>query len=178
MATINSIARPYAQAAYEFALAQKDLPRWGQLLRVAAEVVQEPAVSKALSHSRISPQQWYLLMSEVLASYLNDNTKNFLRLLTENKRLSALPVIFALFKEYEARDNQSAEVDVITAVPLDKQYQQKLVDKLNQVLNHQVTLHCAVDENILGGAIVRAGDKVIDGSVRGQLTRLLEFAIR
>jgi F-type H+-transporting ATPase subunit delta len=178
MATINSIARPYAQAAYEFALAKKELPQWGTMLRTAAEAVQQPLVSKALSNSRVTSQQWYLLMSEILSSSLNESRKNFLRLLTENRRLSALPTIVELFKEYEARDNRESEVEVTTAVPLDKAHLQALTDKLTQVLKHQVSLRCQVDENILGGAIVRAGDKVIDGSVRGQLTRLLEFAIR
>lgn len=178
MATLTSIARPYAQAAYAFALAKKELPQWEALLRTAAEVVQQPLLFKALSNSRVSPQQWYSLMSDLLAPSLTENRKNFLRLLTENQRLSALPAILDLFKEYVARDNQASEVEVTTAVPLDKNHQQKLTDKLTQVLKHQVSLRCQVDENILGGAIVRAGDKVIDGSVRGQLTRLLEFAIR
>jgi F-type H+-transporting ATPase subunit delta len=178
MATLNSIARPYAQAANATALAKKELPQWESMLRIAAEAVQEPLVSKALSNSRISPQQWNALLGDILASSLNDNRKNFLRLLTENRRLSALPMILELFKEYEARDNQASEVEVTTAVPLEKNYLQKLTDKLTQVLKHPVSLRCLVDENILGGAIVRAGDKVIDGSIRGQLTRLLEFAIR
>ncbi len=178
MATINSIARPYAQAAYEFARAKKDLSRWGMMLGTAAEAVQQQDISKVLSNSRITPEQWFLLMSDVLSSFLNESIKNFLRLLTENKRLAALPLIYSLFKEFEARDNRSAEVEVVTALPLDHPRQKQLADKLTQLLKHQVTLRCAVDENILGGVIVRAGDKVIDGSVRGQLTRLLEFAIR
>jgi len=178
MATLPSIARPYAQAAYEFALAKKELPQWGKMLRMAAEVVQQPLLSTILSNTRISPQQWFSLISDILSTELNEDRKNFLRLLTENKRLSALPAILEFFKEYEARDNQAAEVEVITAVPMDQPYHQKLRDKLNQMLKQKVSLRCKVDENILGGALVRIGDKVIDGSIRGQLTRLLEFAIR
>lgn len=178
MATLHSIARPYAQAAYEFALAKKELPQWGRLLQTAADVVQEPQVSKALESTQVSPKQWFDFLSEVLQLSLGENQKNFLRLLTENRRLYVLPWINDLFKEYEARDNQSSEVEVTTAVPLDGMRQQKLIDKLVQVLKHRVSLRCLIDETILGGAIVRAGDKVIDGSIRGQLNRLLEFAIR
>jgi F-type H+-transporting ATPase subunit delta len=178
MTNINSIARPYAQAAYQFASAKKEAPAWGKMLERAAEAVQQPALSNLLNNSRISAAQWFSLLSDLLGTSLNEEKKNFLRLLTENHRLSALPTIAELFKEYEALDNRSAEVQVTTAIPLDKTHQQKLADKLTQVLKQQVTLHCEVDENILGGAIVRAGDKVIDGSIRGQLTRLLEFAIR
>lgn len=178
MTSINLIARPYAKAAYEFALARKELPAWGKLLQAATEFVQQPLVSKALESSRVSAEQWFALSTEVLSPYLNEERKNFLRLLAENKRLSVLPIIAELFKEYEALNNQATEVQVTTAVPLDEKYQRKLTDKLTQVLKHHVTLRCDVDEHILGGAVVRAGDKVIDGSIRGQLTRLLEFAIR
>ncbi|HSW70666.1 MAG TPA: F0F1 ATP synthase subunit delta [Gammaproteobacteria bacterium] len=177
MATIASIARPYAQAAYNFALAKKELPLWEKMLQSATELVQEPRIAKLLAHSRISAQQWFLLFSEILAP-LNENTKNFLRLITENKRLSALPTILELFKEYEASDRQAVEVGVITALPLEERYHHKLKDKLTETLKQEVSLRCEVDENILGGALIRVGDKVIDGSIRGQLTRLLEFAIR
>lgn len=178
MANLNAIARPYAQAAYEFARDKKELPQWAAMLHAASEVVQQPLIAKALSNNRIPPQKWLSLMSDVLASSLDGNRKNFLRLLTDNRRLETLPTILDFFKEYEARDNQLSEVEVISAVPLDQEHQQKLQDKLTKVLKHRVSLRCAVDENILGGVIVRAGDKVIDGSIRGQLTRLLEFAIR
>lgn len=178
MATLHSIARPYAQAAYEFALEKKELPQWGTMLRIATESIQQPEVSKAFESMQVSPEQWLLLMKEVLMPWLNEYRTNFLRLLTENQRLFVLPFIYEFFKEYEARDNQASEVEVITAVPLDGKHQQKLIDKLVQVLKQQVSLRCLIDETILGGAIIRAGDKVIDGSIRGQLNRLLEFAIR
>ncbi len=178
MATLYSIARPYATAAYAFALEKKELPQWGKMLETAAQIVQQPLVLKTLSNSRVTPSQWFSLMTETVSSSLNDNQKNFMRLLTENRRLNALPLILELFKEYEARDNQASEVEVTTAVPLDGNKQQKFITKLSQVLNHQVSLRCLVDETILGGAIVRAGDKVIDGSIRGQLARLLEFAMQ
>ncbi len=178
MATLSAIARPYAHAAYEFARAEKEIRPWELMLQAAAAAIEEPELSKVLSNTCVTPQQWFSLLSEILAPHLNEKRKNFLHLLTENKRISALPAIAALFKEYEAMDNQETEIEVTTAIPLDQPYRQKLSDKLSQMLKHQVSLRCEVDGNILGGAIVRAGDKVIDGSVRGQLTRLLEFAIR
>jgi len=178
MATTYSIARPYAQAAYEFARAKKELPAWSSMLHVAAQIVERPEISKLLSNTRISAQQWFSLCSDLLASYLDQDRKNFLRLITENRRLEALPAIAELFLEYEAQDNLLSEVEVTTAVPLDKKQELSLADKLSKIFNHKVNLRCVIDEHILGGAIVRAGDKVIDGSIRGQLSRLLEFAIR
>jgi F-type H+-transporting ATPase subunit delta len=185
MANFSAIARPYAQAAYEFAQAQQALPLWEELLRTAAETVQLPALASLLSNDRISAKQWFSLLSDILKSSVsaqvqqtNENWKNFLRLVSENKRVSILPQIYALFKEYKALHNHVSVVEVTTAIPLAAKQQQKLTDKLSKRLHYPVTLRCTVDENIVGGALVRAGDKVIDGSVRGQLTRLLEFVIR
>lgn len=178
MATLSTIARPYAQAAFEFAKGKQDIPAWDAWLQTAANVVREPTIASMLSNTRISSSQWFTLLSDILGSQLNDTRKNFLRLLSEHKRLAALPEIALLFKEYEALNNKVSEVEVTSAVPLNGSQQQKLTEKLAKTLNHQVSLRCLVDENILGGAIIKAGDKVIDGSVRGQLKRLLEFAIR
>lgn len=176
MATLSVIARPYAQAAFEFAQNKKELAVWGTMLETLAATAASPAVSKLLSNTSISPQQWYALFSDVAAPYLNDSRKNFLRILTENKRLGAIAAIVELFKEYEAEHNQLSEVEVISAVPLSAVQQEKLKAKLSRLLDQEVNLRYQIDESILGGVIVRAGDKVIDGSVRGQLTRLLEFA--
>jgi F-type H+-transporting ATPase subunit delta len=178
MATLSAIARPYAQAAYEFAQAKQEISAWQTMLAAAAQTVQQPVISNVLTNTRISSQQWYSLLVDVLKPHLNESRKNFLKLITENKRLSALPTIADLFKEYEAINNKTSEVQVTTAVPMNATQQEKLTEKLTKLLKQQVTLRCDIDENILGGAVVRAGDKVIDGSVRGQLTRLLEFAKR
>lgn len=175
---MTAIARPYAQAAYEFAKAKQEVPLWESMLRTAASAVREPHIARLISNTRISSEQWFSLLSDILKPYLNDDRKNFIHLLTENKRLSCMPDIAELFKEYEALDNKIAEVQVTSAVPLDDKQKQKLADKLSQYFKHPVTLRCILDKNILGGFIIHAGDKVIDSSVRGQLTRLLEFVIR
>lgn len=178
MATLSAIARPYAQAAYEHAQAKQEISAWQAMLAAAAQVVRQPIISSVLTNTRVSPQQWYSILADVLNPYLNESQKNFLRLVAENKRLLVLPSIAELFKQYDAINNKVTEVQVTTAVLMNSDQQQKLTEKLADLLKHQVTLRCKVDKNILGGAIVRAGDKVIDGSVRGQLTRLLEFAKR
>lgn len=98
MASLQAIARPYAQAAYEFAQAKNDLVAWDNFLETAVARVQLPAVSKVLGNSRITPQQWFLLFSELLSTSLNEDRKNFLRILTENRRLVALPEIALLLK--------------------------------------------------------------------------------
>jgi len=178
MATTSAIARPYAQAAFEFARDRNDLASWEQLLRAAAEVVQRPDLSRVLNDPRVSPQQWLVLFGDLFAPLLDESRRHFLQLLVKNRRLPAFPAIADLFAKYRARYQDTIELEVITAVATDEVYQQKLAAALTKHFKHPVSLRCTVDANILGGAMVRAGDRVIDGSVRGQLTRLLEFAIR
>jgi F-type H+-transporting ATPase subunit delta len=178
MATTSAIARPYAQAAFEYAQAQSDLPGWEAMLKSSAEAIAQPELAAIVSNTRVTSEQWFDLLSSILGPVLNDSRQNFLRLLTDNSRLAALPEIAKLFKEYEALNNKTAEAQVYTAVPMNEAQQTKLAQKLEKLFNNHITLNCQIDESILGGAVVRVGDKVIDGSVRGELTRLLDFAIR
>lgn len=178
MAALSALARPYAQAAYEFALSQQDVAAWDALFAAATLIIEQPALQQLLTNVLISSEQWFTLLSELLQSYLNEQRKNFLQLLCDNKRVAMIPAITQLFKEYDILNKQAAEVEITTAIPLNDQQKQQLMAKLTKLLNYQVSLRCLIDANILGGAVVRAGDKVIDGSVRGQLMRLHEFAIR
>lgn len=178
MATLSAIARPYAQAAYEFAQAKNELPVWSIMLQTAAQAIEQPQLYQLIANTRISSQQWFSLLSDILKPYLDESRKNFLRMVTENRRVSAFPEISMLFRDYEILNKQTSEVQVTTAFHMDEKQKQSLAKKLTEFLKYRVNLLCEVDENILGGVVIRAGDKVIDGSIRGQLSRLLEFAIR
>jgi len=95
-----------------------------------------------------------------------------LRLLTENGRLDFLPEIAVRFKELVAEAGNIAEVEIVSATALDERQQQRLAAALRTRLNREVRLHCAVDPALIGGAVVRSGDMLIDGSLRGKLERL------
>lgn len=171
---MTTIARPYAHAAFEYALAKKTLPAWEAMLSSAALVTENPQVQRLLSNPSISIGQITSFYCDVLASMLDEEQKNFLHLLADNGRLAALPDIAALFKTYRAEQEKTLTVQVTSAVDLDQSYKQKLADALTRRLQRKVTLQCDIDADLLGGAIVTAGDTVIDGSVRGKLNRLVE----
>lgn len=182
MATISSqkytnIARPYALAAFEYARDQKQLPAWKIFLANAAAIVLQPEVNKLLSNPEITADKWYDLFSGVLNSQLDVESKNFLHLLTENKRVIVLPEISSLFNDYYAELEKLSTVRVITAVDISEEYRQKLIQGLSKRMHHDVTLQCEVDPSIIGGAVFHLGDKVIDGSVLGKLNRLLESSL-
>lgn len=172
------IARPYALAAFEFAREKGQLSEWKIFLETASTIVKNDLVCGLLENPEISSAKLAKLFEEVLGQALNTDRKNFLLLLAQNKRLLALPDITDEFNAHCAALEKMSAVRVITAVETDPEFRQKLTQALVKRIQHEVTLHCEVDPSILGGAIIHIGDRVIDGSIRGKLTRLLEFSLR
>lgn len=170
-----NLARPYMSAAFEYAVEKNDLAAWGKMLETAASITANADMQRVLADPDITEEQIAQIYFDVLASFLNDDhKKNFLRLLAENRRLASLPDIAELFKQARAEHEKIISVEVTASTRLSDAYQQKLINALTKRLNRKVELECKIDPTIIGGAIVRAGDLVIDGSVRGKLTRLLD----
>lgn len=172
---LTTIARPYVAAAFECALAKNALPAWETLLKAAATITEDSAAHVILATPGITSKQLADFYCDILMPYLDAERTNFIRLLAENNRLTVLPDIYALFKEARAAQEQTIVVQVQSAVPLEEAYKQKLVKALTKRLQRQVELQCEIDPSLLGGVLVRAGDTVIDGSIRGKLNRLNEF---
>jgi len=178
MSNLSSIARPYALAAFEYARDKQQLSAWKAFLESAANVARDKAAVKVLKNPKFTAEQAFELFQSVLAQLLDEDRKNFLHLLAQNARLTALPDIAEQFNQYYAALEKMSSVRVITAVQVEDAFKQRLAASLSKRVNRDVTLHCEVNPAILGGAIIHIGDRVIDGSVRGKLTRLLEFSLR
>ncbi|MEO8400885.1 MAG: F0F1 ATP synthase subunit delta [Gammaproteobacteria bacterium] len=172
---MTTIARPYAVAAFEFASAKNTLPAWEAMLDAAAILAEDPAVQRLLTNPRVTVKQLAKFYSDVLAKSLDSDRANFIHLLAEYNRLPALPEIAALFKQYQAAKEKTLTVQVTSAVNLDEKYKHKLAAALTKRFKRQVSLECNIDADLLGGAIIAAGDTVIDGSIRGKLSRMIEF---
>jgi F-type H+-transporting ATPase subunit delta len=172
---LTTIARPYALAAFEYAVDKHDLPGWSAMLRVAALIAEDKKIKSLLSSSAITKNQLAELFCDVIGKTIDAEKKNFIYLLAESDRLLILPEIEDLFTAYRQEFEKTISVQLVSAVPLDKAYEQKFIDALTRRLKRKVELHCEVDSSLLGGAMIRAGDKVIDGSIRGKLNRLIEF---
>jgi F-type H+-transporting ATPase subunit delta len=172
MAERATIARPYAKAAFAVAREQGTLGRWSRWLETAREVVLSDEFQRLERSPGVSTAQLEALIADICAVDLEDSGRALLRLLTENGRLDFLPEIAARFKELEAEDRNVAEVEVVSATALDERQQERLAAALRTRLNREVRLSCAVDPALIGGAVVRSGDMLIDGSLRGKLERL------
>jgi F-type H+-transporting ATPase subunit delta len=172
MADKTTIARPYAKAAFAEARADSMLGAWSAALHTAASVVEDPRVQSLLGDPHVSTAQLSQLVLDIAGAGLGEHGRNFVGALAEARRLDCLPEIASLFDGYKDEAEGIADVTVTSAAALDERQQQVLAAALARRLKREVRLHCTTDPELLGGAVVRSGDLVIDGSVRGRLERI------
>jgi F-type H+-transporting ATPase subunit delta len=167
-----TIARPYARAAFAHAQASKDLVAWSKLLGSAAVAAADPRVSRLIGNPHVMGEELVDLLGGFSGKAGGDGGRNFLKALAENRRLALLPQIAAQFEALRAEVEGVVDVEVIAAREIAAPQQKKLEAALAKRLGREVRMHTRIDETLLGGAIVRAGDLVIDGSLKGRIERL------
>ena len=172
MADKLTVARPYARAAFAEARGEDRLAPWSQALKVAAQVVQDPRVEGLLDNPRVTASELAELVIGIAGADLGKHGENFVRTLAANRRLAYLPEISAQFEVLKDAAQGVADVTVTSAAVLDAAEQKKLAAALEKRLKRKVRLHTEVDPGLIGGAIVRAGDLVIDGSLSTRLERI------
>ncbi len=172
MAEKSTIARPYAQAIFDQAVASKQLPKWSENLALASLVAQDEGMRSVIGNPRLSDAQLIDLFVGVCGDNFDDAAKNLVKLLVENGRLSVLPEIASLYEEYRAEAEKTVKAEVVSAYPVTSAQQNSIKKALKARLGREVELVCTTDNSLVGGAIIRAGDMVIDGSVTAQLQKL------
>lgn len=172
MAEIITAARPYAQAAFEDARGTSDLSGWMAALEMALEFVSNPEVGELIKNPRFGRGQIGSLLFAAIGERLNQHQRNFMGLLVENQRLLMLAEIVSLFRDMKAEAEMTIGVLVDSAFELTAGQQQKIVGALEARMGRKVALQCRLDQSLLGGVVIRAGDKVIDGSALARLDEL------
>lgn len=172
MAEAITVARPYAQAAFERARELGELKDWSEKLQAAADAVMNTDVRTIITSPGAVKGQIADLMLALIGSKVNDNQGNFFRLLVEGNRLTLLPEIVMLYEAMRAEAEKSLDVEVASAFELSEEQKQKITAALKKRMGCEITLRCKTDRDLLGGIIIRAGDKVIDGSARTHLSEL------
>lgn len=174
MAELTTLARPYAKAAFAVAVAGKELDSWSAMLALSAAVTMNGEVASLLKSPALSSEQVADAFLQVCGDELNAKGKNLIRLLAENKRLVLLPQISQLYEALKANQEKSVDVEITTAFEISSEISAKLAQALKDRLQREIKLATSVDKTLIGGAIIRAGDTVIDNSVRGKLSKLAE----
>lgn len=172
MAEALTIARPYAQAAFRFASEQGMLKDWSDMLGLLAGIADDDGMKELIDSPHVTEKQLADLFIQVGGERLNDKAANFVRVLSANRRLGLLPEIATLYEIMRREAEGSVQAELVSAFPATEAQQAEVIASLRRRLGRDVTLTCTTDAALLGGAIIRAGDLVIDGSVRGKLERL------
>jgi len=172
MAETLTIARPYAQAAFLFASEHHVMKDWSDMLGLLAAIAADPEMARMIDSPQLTEAQLADLFIRVGGERLNEKCHNFIRVLSEARRLQQLPEIAALYEIQRRAAEQTVSAELITAYPASETQQAAVATALKQRLGRDIELQCTVDTALLGGAVIRAGDLVIDGSVRGKLERL------
>ncbi len=170
MAERLTIARPSAKAAFARAQAASRLAPWSAALAAAAAAVSDPRVRALVGNPTVAPAQLGAMVAEVAGC--DDDGKRFIALLVENKRLAFLPEISRLFDRYKDEVEGVVDVELTAAAPVGEAEKSQLTAALAKRFGRQVRVHVSVDASLIGGAVVRAGDLVIDGSLKARLEKL------
>lgn len=168
----HTLARPYARAAFDYALEHHAISDWKSFFQQASAVLSQEATRQFLRHPDVSEQMLYELIHGVLGKNINAEMTHFLQLLAERKRLSLLPVMAELYHHYQAELDKQLEVDVFSAVALSVPQREALIKKLEVKMQKKIAMKEHIDPELIGGVLIRAGDLVIDDSLRGRLNRL------
>ena len=172
MAERITTARPYAKAVFALARQTSSLANTAEGLGLGARVVADPRVHELLGSPHVTPAQLAELVNGIAGAKLDENGRNFIALLAQNRRLGFLPEIAALFERMKAEVENAVDVEVTSATALTPEQESRYAAALQKKLGRQVRLRTTVDQGLLGGAVLRAGDLVIDGSIKGRLERL------
>lgn len=174
MAESITLARPYANAAFEVAAAGNALAEWSDMLRTLAAVAANDKVSQLLKNPALTAQQQSGTLLSLCGDEISGKGQNLIGLLAENRRLALLPQIAEIYEVLKAAKEKSIDVELSTAYALSDDLVEKLTKALQKRLDRTVKLHTTVNKQLIGGAVIRAGDTVIDSSARGKLNKLAE----
>jgi len=178
MADYSTVARPYAQAVFDTAIADNNLLPWSRALAAAAAVVGDRLAHEYLSRPELGTEERSKFVLSLAAALPGSElletaaARNLIRLLAENDRLDALGEISARFDRLKAERQNTVSATLVTATPVDDEQADKVARALSRKLGRLVDLELKVDASLLGGAVVRAEDMVIDDSIRARLERL------
>ena len=167
-----TLARPYAVAAFERAKETGSVEQWQETLDFLRELIKDPLMQQAAANPTADKQGFLNALLDVCGDRVFGDTANFLRLLVQNRRLGLIEHIASLFSYYRSEDEGTIDADVETAYPLNDEQCGRIAALIEKLLNRRARLTVRSDRDLIGGVIIRAGDRVIDASLRGQLQRL------
>jgi F-type H+-transporting ATPase subunit delta len=181
MAHNYTVARPYARAVFMQAKEDHQFSEWQTVLQKFAAIVCDPTISHMLNDPRILAERWIDLFLEIafeqapsFSDAFKQKVKNFIQLISERKRYQLLPDIAQEFQTFVLQDQKVLNVEVLSAFPLEAEQKNAMQSSLERRFKLKTEIDYKIDHSLIGGAVIRAGNWVLDGSVRSKLERLTE----
>ena len=172
MAELVTIARPYAEAIFALAKERDELSKWSDMLTLLVTVFDDPRIQAAIANPKVTKADIERLILAVCGEQIDANARNFIQLLVENGRLSAVAEIRRLFDLLKSEDEGIVDAQISSAFPLDGQELEKIVSLLSKRYQKNISPTVDVDSDLIGGITIQVGDKVWDASVRGRLQEM------
>jgi F-type H+-transporting ATPase subunit delta len=172
MSSLTTLARPYAKAAFDLAKAENALANWDGMLNLACAMAGDEQISGLLDHPHVSPVRVVAAMSDAAGESFSDRFRDYLQVLATNRRLPLLFEISAMYRSLRLEAEQRLQVRVVSAIELEPGQAERMKLALASRFEQEVDLENEIDPAVLGGAVIYAGDQVIDGSLRGRLQKL------
>ncbi len=172
MSDLVTAARPYAKAILELADSDKALAHWSKQLQLMAAVSLDPQLKALIGNPRLTRDEVADIFITACGDDIDEQGRNLIKLLAENGRLALLPELSMLYDKLRADAQGTVEAEVYSAYRLSKEQRIALEEALKKRLGRDVKITSHVDKSLLGGALIRAGDLVIDGSLKGRIEKL------
>ena len=172
MADYTTAARPYARAVYTLAKENNSVDSWGEALNLMAAVASDATMQEVLDNPQLSKEKKAELMIQVLGDKASQQQQNLVKLMAENGRLKAVKEVADQFEVYRAEAEGKVDAEVISAFALSGEQEQAITDMLKRKLGREVSITTSTDESLSGGVVIKAGDTIIDGSMKSQLESL------
>jgi len=178
MAERTTIARPYADAAFQIARDENALAHWSEMMRLARGVGDDPRMADALTSPRLDASEKASLFLGVAGDRFSDPMRNFVRILIEADRIELLPEIAALFETMRNDAEGVARATIESALPLSDAQVAEITAALAKRFGKRIEASTTINPALIGGARIAVGDSVIDGSVRGKLEQMKHSLLR
>lgn len=172
MSELATLARPYAAAVFKRAKETGTVVQWSETLAFLGQLMAGRDVKSAASNPKLGRHGFATLLIELCQQGIDNEGKNLIRLLADNGKLALAGQIAVLYEQYLASEQGFLTARVLSAYPLNETEKKQLGKALQKALGKRVRLEATVDRSLIGGVVIRVGDKVIDGSIKGQLQRL------
>lgn len=167
-----TIARPYANAAFDQAIEEGKLSEWSAMLNLLSMIISDGSMNAVINNPKLGSEQLYQFIADIGGDKFNQTCKNFIRILVDAERIDLSTQVFELFEQKRAAAEGISDVDVVSAYPLDDAQVNDISESISKRLGKKVDVNTEEDKDLIGGIIIRAGDSVIDASLRGRLKEL------